>query len=254
MVTIAIANNKGGVGKTTTALCVADALSRAGKRVLVVDMDPQCNTTTTAHGEIEGVNTMFDYLKEECSIEEALQKADENRRFDLIPNDPLLSVREAEFASQVTKLKLLKRGLKTLAKQYDYCLIDTPPQFGFYTTTSLLSCDGVVVPIDAEKFAVDGLGSLLKYIDGLKVENEDLEVYGVLVTKVDMRHSETKVFLENMPTYAEHFGFKIFDSKIRVCADLAKAQSRLIPVYDYDRHSKASFDYDNFVDELQEVV
>ena len=257
MKTIAIANNKGGVGKTSTVLNLADTFARMGRNVLVIDMDPQCNTTSTSKGEITGVYTMHDFLHNECTIKDAIQgKQDEpgGRRYSIVPNDPLLSGRESEFSGDLKMLKLLKRELKTVDDEFDYAIIDTPPQFGYYMTTSLLASDGVVMPLDAEKYAVDGLSQLLRFITDARLENEEMRIYGALVTKVDLRYSETQPFLDQLPVMGEQLGFPVFKSNIRTCSDIKKAQDHVMQVYDYTKHSKALIDYELFAEELEEVI
>ncbi len=262
MKTIAIANNKGGVGKTSSVVCTADALARMDKRVLVIDMDPQCNTTSTSRAEVEDTYTMYDFLKEECALTDTIQEPLEDgfRRYAIIPNDPLLSGRESEFIVQLPKLKLLKRSLKDLEDNYDYVLIDTPPQFGFYMTTALLASDGVVMPLDAEKYAVDGLSQLVKFINDAKIENETMRIYGALITKVDFRYAETQPFLDMMPKIGEANGFRVFKTVIRTSSDIKRSQDNVMSVYDYSKtsgskkKSKAVEDYDNFAKELEGVI
>ncbi len=255
MKTIAVANNKGGVGKTTTVVNLADTLARMGRKVLVIDMDPQCNTTGTSRGVTDGVNTMYDFLHSECKLKEAIQEAEEGgRRYAIVPNDPLLNGRESEFAGDLKMLKHLRRELKSVEKEFDYTIIDTPPQFGYYMTTSLLASDGVVMPLDAEKYAIDGLSQLLKFINEARLENEQMEVYGALITKVDLRYAETQPFLDQLPVLGEQLGFPVFKAYIRTCSDIKKAQDNVMMVYDYTKHSKALIDYEQFAEELEEVI
>ncbi len=251
MVTITIANNKGGVAKTSTVLGLADALAEAKRKILVIDMDPQCNTTSTSNGETEDQYTMFDILREECSLKDTIQK---KVRYDLVPNDVLLSGRETEFIVHLPKLKLLKKQLAAVKDDYDYAIIDTPPNFGFYMTAALLASDGVVMPLDAEKYAVDGISQLLNFINDARSENENMRIYGALITKADFRYAETKNFIAQLPVLGEQNGFKVFKSIIRTCSDIQKAQNRVKSIYDYNRASKAVKDYEAFAKELERTI
>ncbi len=252
MKTIAIANNKGGVSKSSSTLCLADALSEMGRRVLVVDMDPQCNTTSASQGETEDVNTMYDILKKECTLKEAIQNC---KRYDLVPNDPLLSGRESDFTGQLSTLKLLKKELSKVSKDYDYAVIDTPPNLGFYMVTSLLACDGVIMPLDAKKFAVDGISQLVSFIkDEIMSENDEMQIYGALITQADYRYAETSGFVELLPELGEQNGFRVFNTVIRTCSDIQKAQNNVVSLYDYNRSSKAVKDYEALAEELEEII
>ena len=251
MKTITIANNKGGVGKTSTVLGLSDALSEAGRRVLVIDMDPQCNTTSTSKGETDDRYTMFDILREECTLSDTIQKRE---RYDLVPNDVLLSGREAEFIVHLPKLKLLKKQLQSVKDNYDYAIIDTPPNFGFYMTAALLASDGVIMPLDAGKYAVDGISQLLGFINDARSENENMQIYGALITQADYRYGETKNFIKQLPELGKQNGFKVFKSIIRTCADIQKAQNHVESIYDYNRSSKAVKDFEAFAKELERTI
>ena len=262
---IAIANQKGGVGKTTTAINIADALKHLNYKVLLLDLDPQHNSTATFGAEIEGVNTIVDVLKKDCSAKEAIQHTPLG---DIIAGDGLLAQEENYFNSQKARETLLKRAIKELDNEYNYIIMDTPPNLGIYMTNALTAADGCVIPIKAEQYAISGLGLLIETINEItEVLNADLKIYGVSINVYDQRNRLDRDTLEALPKAGKERGFNVFKTPIRVSQEIKKVQSMpnkldengktIVPnrsLYQNYPTSNGAIDYVNFIKELQEVV
>ena len=256
---IAIANQKGGVGKTTTAINIADALIHMNYKVLFIDLDPQHNSTSTYGALIEDNNTIVDVMKKDCSAKEAIQKT---LLGDIIAGDDLLSQEEQFFNSQAAREGILKRQLKTVEEDYDYIIMDTPPNLGIYMKNALTAADGCIISIKAEQYAIDGLGLLLETIDEtIELLNPNLRIYGVLLNVYDARNALDKQINEILPQIGEDKGFRVFKTAIRVSQDVKKVQSMQSSANDVNRSlfenypsSNAAVDYVNVTKELLEVI
>lgn len=262
---IAIANQKGGVGKTTTAINIADALSHLGHKVLFIDMDPQSNSTNTYGAKINDENTIVDVLKKDCTSKEAVQSTPLG---DIIPGDPLLSQEKFYFNSHKAREYVLKRTISDLDDVYDFIIMDTPPDLDIYMINALTACDGIIVPITATQYSVDGLGLLIETVNDIVEElNPDLKIYGVLLNVYDMRTDLDKDVLESLPLVGEKYGFRSFNTPIRTCQMIKKVQSirqteeekknGIIPnrsLFDNYPKCNAAIDYVNLVKEIMEVI
>ncbi len=251
MITITIANQKGGVAKTTTALCLANGLQECGYRVLMIDMDPQCNTTTTYKAVQEDTNTLYDLLHESCSIAEAIQTTESG---DIISSDVHLAGIEGEFAAHIKNYTLLRKKLREIEDNYDYTIIDTPPNIGFYMTSALVASDGVIVPLKAEKFAIDGLAQIMGNIKDARDVNPSLKVYGVLLTVYDKRTALDTIVHDQLPEIGKEQGFHVFNTSIRTCQQIKEAQSRQVRLFDEYPSCNAAIDYANLIKELLEII
>ncbi|MDD6551624.1 MAG: ParA family protein [Lachnospiraceae bacterium] len=251
MITIAIANQKGGVAKTTTALCLANGLQECGYKVLMIDMDPQCNTSSTYRAIQEDTATLYDFLHEECSLEEAIQTTDSG---DIVSGDNNLAGIEGEFAAHIKNYSLLRKALKTIEDRYDFTIIDTPPNIGFYMTSALVASSGVIIPLKAEKFAIDGLAQIMSNINDARDVNPQLEIYGVLLTVYDKRTALDSVVHDQLPEIGKEQGFKVFKTAIRTCQQIKEAQSRQVRLFDEYPNCNAAIDYANLIKELLEEV
>ncbi len=210
---ISIANQKGGIGKTTMTINLADALQRFGRKVLVVDMNPQVHATKTYGAKIEGENTIVDVMKKDCSAKEAIQHMPMG---DILPGDSLLNQEKMYFNSLTTREKILKKAIRSVDGDYDYIMIDTPPELDIYLINSLTASDGCVIPVDAtQEYSIQGLDEFMKTVKEIKEDlNEDLKVYGILISRYD-NYSDQLEFVKNLPEFAAQYGIPAFESSIK---------------------------------------
>lgn len=247
---ITIANQKGGVGKTTTALNIADALRHSGYATLFIDVDPQTNSTSSYKAAIEDTYTMYDLFKKECTADEAIQHTEFG---DIIAGDPNLSSIEYELQTSVGGFRILKKALKKMKAAYDYVVVDTPPNLGIYMLNALTAADKVIVPIKAEKYAIDGLQRLIETIGVVKEEeNPDLTIAGILLTTYDRRNELDRKLWETLPEVGEAIGMPVFKSPIRISQDVKKAQDQVQSLFDTYPNSNAAYDYAMITKELIE--
>lgn len=262
---IAIANQKGGVGKSTTAINIADALNHFGFKVLFIDLDPQHNSTSTYGAAIDGENTIVDVLKKDCTATEAVQHMPLG---DIIAGDGIMAQEENYFNSQKARENILKKQLKDVEDDYDYIIMDTPPNLGIYMINALTCADGCIIPIKAEQYAIDGLGLLVETVNEVVEDlNDSLKIYGVLLNVYDSRNGLDKDIFEILPNVGEAKGFKVFKTPIRVSQDVKKVQSMRDTVdedgnvtkvnrslFENYSTSNAAIDYVNLTKELMEVI
>lgn len=248
---IAIANQKGGVGKTTTALNLADALMHCGYNVLVLDLDPQCNTTGSYQAQTVGEYTLYDVMNKACTTKEAIQKTEVG---EIIAGDPKLVEIDSKLKESVGGYNVMKKALKEVEEQYDYIIMDTPPNLGVFMLNALTAADGVIIPIKAEKYAIDGLGKLNETIqEVIDNTNENLEIYGILLTAFDVRNKLDRNIKEQLDAYGEASDTKIF-KPIRVNQTIKDAQAESISLFEKDSSCNGAVDYANLVKELFEIV
>ena len=249
---IAITNQKGGVGKTTTALNIADAMTHCGYKVLFIDLDPQCNSTSIYEPTVEkDTATIVDVLTGDVSIEEALQTTDLG---DIIPGDPQLAAVTEKLNNKMARYALLKIQLKKVEDKYDYVIMDTPPNLGIYMLNAIFAADGCIIPIRAEKFAVDGLSALIDTINEIRnlgeQGNPNLEIYGVLLNSFDKRTKLDKDIWAALPKQGEINNFKVYKTPIRICQTIKDAQAAKVSLFELDAASNAAQDYANLLKEI----
>ena len=257
---IAVANQKGGIGKTTTAINIADGLTHAGKHVLFIDLDPQCNSTNTFGAQIDNTNTIVDVLKRDCTAKDAVQHMPIG---DIIAGDQLLVQEEMFFNNAKARENLLKRQLNDIDNEYDFIIMDTPPNLGVYMTNALTAADGCIIPIEAESYAIDGLGLLINTINEIvDALNENLKIYGVLLNKYDSRNKLDRVIKDALPEVGKTKNFHTFNTVVRVSQAIKNVQSlndgddkttnrSLFEIYPT---SNAALDYVELIKELLEVI
>lgn len=246
-IVISIANQKGGVGKTTTALILADMLHRTGHKVLLVDMDAQRNATQIAGANTgAGVATVYDLLMSDMSAADVIQQTN---TFDVLAGDDEL--KEIDGALQkIGREFILRRKLEVAKGNYDVVLIDTPPARGVAMTNALVASDLVIVPSPCAYFAMTGLSDLKNTVDEVRYLNPALKVAGILLVQYSEKQKATKEWRETLPVIAEALGAKIFDTKIRKCQDVENAQTRKKQLLDYNDKCTAALDYVEFYEEL----
>ena len=249
---IAITNQKGGVGKTTTAINLADALKHIGYRVLLIDLDPQSNSTSTYQAVVEGENTIYDLMSQACDTKSAIQHTEMG---DIIAGDTLLTELESKLITKIGGYNVLKKALRDVEDDYDYIIMDTPPNLGVFMLNALTAANGCIVPIKAEVYAVDGLNLIIKTVnDVIENTNPELNFYGVMLTAYDVRNGQDKAIWEQLPLVGEQSGFRVFKTPIRICQDVKKAQSKRTSLFEISPACSGSVDYAHFVKELLEVI
>jgi len=244
---IVAANQKGGVGKTTTVINLGAALALAEKKVLVIDMDPQMNSTSGIGCSVENGKSIYNVLMGNDAIEDNII----NTRIpflSILPSSEEMHGFEVEVYEKNDKLLLLKKHISSTKKAYDYVLIDTPPSLGFITVNSLVASDEVLVPLQAEYYALEGLSQLLKSIREVQsVFNPGLELCGILITMFDERTNLSKQ-VEDEARNA--FGSKVFKTKIPRNVKLSESPSYGKPIILYDIKSKGARSYLNLAKEI----
>ena len=242
---IAVANQKGGIGKTTTSMALATGLKRRGKKTLLVDLDPQANATDTYRAKIEGVGTAYDLL---VNLDpDCIQTTSMG---DIVAGDP--SLKDAnKLLDGVSAAHRLKKGLKEILPNYDYIILDTPPALSVLLTNALTAADVVVIPLTSDRYGLQGLMQLNDTIkDVREYTNPGLKVGGFLLVKYNGRTNLAKAVDESLPKYAERFDTKIFETKIRENIAARKAQAAQMGLFAAAPNSPVAKDYDAFITEL----
>ncbi len=247
---MAIANQKGGVGKSTTVINLGAALGLKGKKVLIVDMDPQGNATSglgidKASNEI----TVYDVIAGKAPWEKAIIKTSYDNLY-LLPSDVNLAGAEVELVDVAKREHKLKAAIEPIKERFDYILIDCPPSLGLLTINALAACDGVIVPIQCEYFAMEGVAQLLNTLKIVQKHiNEHLTVEGVLLTMYDGR---TNLSVQVAEQIKKHFGSKVYRSVIPRNIRLGEAPSYGMPIQYYSPRSKGSEAYNDLAAEILE--
>jgi len=243
---IAVTNQKGGVGKTTTATALATGLKREGYNTLLIDMDPQINSTDTFRAIVHNVATMYDVLVAGDPIAEAVQHTDIG---DIVAGDPLLADAEQKMSQQGREYRL-KEAMEGLPEGYDFIIIDTPPNLGVLLTNALTAANSCIIPITSERFSFQGLGELDKTIARVrKYSNRDLEIDGLLMIKTDPRRNLAKEAKKELPAICESLGTILFETHIREAEDVRKAQKQRQSIFVWAPNCTAAKDYEAFIDE-----
>lgn len=239
---IAIANNKGGIAKTTTAINLGASLAARGKRVLLIDYDPQGNLTTALR--LRGTS-IYDYLGNQGARVEPVAVSP---KLWAVPASIDLAKCETEYSSDPNRNYLLSDILEPLRPGYDFIIIDCAPNIGFTTITALCAADGVIIPLTAEYLAFQGIVQLVKLIETLKKRiNPNVDLYGVLVVRYDRRKT---LHRETLAGIMETYGEKVFKTVVRENVALSESINAAVPVREYSPASNGAKDYDDVAAEL----
>jgi len=245
---IAIANQKGGVGKTTTTVNLAASLGVLEKKVLLIDADPQANATSGLGIDIESVEAGSYQLLEHTIVAKETVVKTNSPNVDLIPAHIDLVAIEIELVDKDSREYMLKKALKDLVNEYDYILIDCALSLGLLTLNALTAADSVIIPIQCEYFALEGLGKLLNTIKSVqKIHNADLDIEGLLLTMYDSRLRLSNQVVEEVQ---KHFSEMVFETIIQRNVRLSEAPSYGETIIDYDATSKGATNYLNLAHEI----
>lgn len=242
---IALANHKGGVGKSTSTLNIGAGLARAGKRTLLVDMDPQSNLTLSLGFRDALERTVYDVLSGEASVLETVRETSEN--LALLPATLDLAGAEVELQSKLGREHILRLALEPALERYDFVLVDAPPSLGLLTVNALAAAEEVFVPVQCESLALHGLAKFLQVVSEVRTVNRSLRVSGILATRYDGRKVLNRDVLETM---REEYGALVFTSVIRDNIALAEAMGTGADIFTYAPRSYGAEDYEALVSEV----
>ncbi|MBW1660052.1 MAG: ParA family protein [Deltaproteobacteria bacterium] len=245
---IGVANQKGGVGKTTTAVNLSAALAMRGRRVLLVDMDPQGNATSGCGVEKEELATsVYEVLLGSIQPEEAIRSLN-FEGLDILPSNGNLIGAEVELVHEIGREHFLKRHLKPVLGRYDYVFIDCPPSLGLLTVNALTASEGVIIPLQCEFYAMEGLSQLLRTLRLIKHSvNSSLHILGILLTMFDVRNNISHQVKEEV---CRHFGSRVFETVINRNVRLSEAPSFGKNIFEYDRKCIGAIGYLSLAEEL----
>lgn len=244
---ISVANQKGGVGKTTTSITLSSMLAQKNKKVLLIDADPQGNATSGLGIEKNNDKSVYDLLVEETTVNEIVKQTSV-KNLKVCPSNINLAGAEVELVSMMSREQRLKERIEEVKEEYDYIIIDCPPSLGLITLNAFTASNSVLIPIQCEYYALEGLGQLINTINLVKKHlNKSLEVEGALLTMYDIRTNLSNQVVNEVKKY---FGGKVYKTVIPRNVKLSEAPSYGMPITIYDSKSKGAKSYDKFVKEF----
>ena len=244
---ISVSNQKGGVGKTTTTVNLSTLLAKKGKKVLLIDTDPQGNATSGLGITKELELSVYDILVGDTAFDETIQETT-IKNLSVCPSNISLAGAEVELVSMMSREQRLKTKLDVIKDRYDYILIDCPPSLGLITLNAFTASDSVLIPVQCEYFALEGLGQLLNTVNLVKKHlNKNLEIEGALLTMYDARTNLSNQVVKEVKKYFED---KVYKTVIPRNVRLSEAPSYGMPISLYDPRSKGAKAYEKFTKEL----
>lgn len=244
---ISVANQKGGVGKTTTTVNLSTILAKKGKKVLLIDADPQGNATSGLGVEKDVEYSVYDILVNETPMEKACQNTS-IKNLTVCPSNISLAGAEVELVSMMSREQRLKEKLDEVKENYDFILIDCPPSLGLITLNAFTASNSVLIPVQCEYYALEGLGQLLNTVNLVKKHlNKEIEVEGALLTMYDIRTNLSNQVVKEVKKY---FGDKVYKTVIPRNVRLSEAPSFGMPITIYDPRSKGAKSYIKFAKEF----
>ncbi len=244
---VSIANQKGGVGKTTTAVNLSTIIAKKGKKVLLIDADPQGNATSGLGLDKEVELSTYDLLVNDTTLEETLKKTS-IKNLTICPSNISLAGAEVELVSMMSREQRLKEKIEVSKEKFDYIFIDCPPSLGLVTLNSFTASDSVLIPVQCEYFALEGLGQLLNTVNLVKKHlNKNIEIEGALLTMYDIRTNLSNQVVKEVKKY---FGDKVYKTVIPRNVRLSEAPSYGMPITVYDPRSKGAKSYIKFAKEF----
>lgn len=247
---ISVANQKGGVGKTTTTINLSTMLAKKGKKVLLIDADPQGNATSGVGAEKDVELSTYDILVGDTEMEETVEKTI-IKNLLVCPSNINLAGAEVELVSMMSREQRLKEKLENIKDEFDYILIDCPPSLGLITLNAFTASDSVLIPVQCEYYALEGLGQLLNTINLVKKHlNKSLEIEGALLTMYDARTNLSNQVVKEVKKY---FNDKVYKTVIPRNVRLSEAPSYGMPITEYDPRSKGAKMYEKFTKEFLKI-
>lgn len=245
---IAIANQKGGVGKTTTSVSLATVLSNQGFKTLLIDTDSQCNATDTYKAIVEDTETLYDLLFEGEKAVNCIQHTEVG---DIIPSDPLMQQAEQRFPNDNSRSFILREKCLELNKLYDFIIIDTPPLMGVVLSNVLTYANEIILPVTTDRYGLVGIELLCQTVaSAKKYTNPNLKILGILLTRYIDRLNLCKEISEGLPKVAERLNTLVFKTKIRESVSLRESQSARESIFQYEPTSTTALDYSDLCEEI----
>ena len=244
---VSVANQKGGVGKTTTAVNLSTILAKKGKKVLLIDADPQGNATSGLGIDKDTKFSVYDVLVNDVEIDNTV-KDTMVKNLEICPSNINLAGAEVELVSMMSREHRLKEKINSQKDKYDFIIIDCPPSLGLITLNAFTASDSVLIPVQCEYYALEGLGQLINTINLVKKHlNKDLTIEGALLTMFDIRTNLSNQVVKEVNKYFEN---KVYKTVIPRNVRLSEAPSYGMPISVYDPRSKGAKSYDKFVKEF----
>ncbi|MDY3296765.1 ParA family protein [Selenomonas sp.] len=246
---ITVANRKGGVGKTTTAAAMASCLKKKGFRVLLVDLDSQCNLSSNVGADVRGKNVLDVFLRK-AKTKDTIQQSS---ICDIIAGSLDFGKINDALGNKTGREYRLIEGLVSIKDDYDFCIIDTPPELGIATTNAMTASDDLIIPTTAESFSLDGVSQLYENVQEVwQYTNQDMKIAGILVTLYNNRAILAKNMREELVKMADEMNTKVFKQTIRRSISVAEAQQKEKDLLEYAGSATATQDYEAWIEEYLE--